>query len=100
MSFGDACFNLDPAGRPRERRHKTSYNFLILRSSASIVTGLVFLVAFAAPQPSCAQQVEPAHARQMLLIMPFENTSSIPVVDWIGESFPEVLGNRLSSSSM
>ena len=36
----------------------------------------------------------------MLLIMPFENTSNAPGVDWIGESFPEVVGNRLSSSSI
>lgn len=28
--------------------------------------------------------------------MPFENTSSQPGVDWIGEAFPEVLSSRLS----
>ncbi len=27
--------------------------------------------------------------------MPFENASDAPGIDWIGESFPEVLGNRL-----
>jgi len=32
------------------------------------------------------------------LIIPFENTSNAPAVDWIGESFPEVLSTRLSPS--
>lgn len=36
----------------------------------------------------------------MLLIMPFENTSNVPGIDWIGEAFPEVLGNRLTSASL
>ncbi len=30
-------------------------------------------------------------------MMPFENTSSVPGIDWIAESFPEVLENRLSA---
>ena len=32
--------------------------------------------------------------------MPFENISSVPGIDWIGEAFPEVLGNRLGSASL
>jgi Tfp pilus assembly protein PilF/TolB-like protein len=36
----------------------------------------------------------------MLLIMPFENASTTPGIDWIGESFPEVVGNRLNSSPL
>lgn len=31
-----------------------------------------------------------------LLVLPFQNTSKVPGLDWIGESFPEVLGPRLS----
>jgi tetratricopeptide (TPR) repeat protein len=34
---------------------------------------------------------------QMILIMPFENASSVPGIDWIGDAFPEVLGTRLDS---
>jgi tetratricopeptide (TPR) repeat protein len=33
-----------------------------------------------------------------LLIAPFENVSKAPGIEWIGESFPEVLGQRLASS--
>jgi len=31
------------------------------------------------------------------LIIPFENTSTTPGLDWISESFPEVLTTRLSA---
>lgn len=79
---------------------KKAYNFLILRNSAGIVPILLSLVAVIAPYPSCAQQVEPDRGSQTLLIMPFENTSNSPAIEWIGESFPEVMGSRLNSSFM
>ncbi len=47
-----------------------------------------------------AQQAQPVRSTQMLMIMPFENASNVPGIDWIGESFPEVLGNRLDSTSL
>ncbi len=31
-----------------------------------------------------------------LLVMPFQNNSKAPGLDWVGESFPEVLGGRLT----
>jgi len=31
-----------------------------------------------------------------LLVLPFQNNSQVPGLDWIGESFPEVLGPRLT----
>jgi tetratricopeptide (TPR) repeat protein len=46
------------------------------------------------------QQGEGQHSGQILLIMPFENASNAPAIDWIGEAFPEVLGQRLSSGSL
>lgn len=36
----------------------------------------------------------------MLLIMPFENGSTVPGIDWISEAFPEVLGLRLDSGML
>ena len=39
-------------------------------------------------------------SNQILLILPFENVSNVPGIDWIGESFPEVLGHRLDSPSL
>lgn len=32
--------------------------------------------------------------------MPFENNSTVPGIDWLGEAFPEVLGSRLSAGAM
>ncbi len=32
--------------------------------------------------------------------MPFENTSNAPGIDWMGEAFPEVLGQRLNSGPL
>lgn len=45
-------------------------------------------------------QTEAPHTTQILLVMPFENLSKAAGIDWIGESFPEVLANRLETSSL
>ncbi|MGH9521741.1 MAG: tetratricopeptide repeat protein [Terriglobales bacterium] len=37
---------------------------------------------------------------QTIVVMPFENESKAPGLEWIGESFPEVLGQRLSSLAL
>ncbi|HVP43919.1 MAG TPA: tetratricopeptide repeat protein [Terriglobales bacterium] len=39
-------------------------------------------------------------ASQTLVILPFENASKAPGIEWIGESFPEVLGQRMSIPSL
>ena len=46
------------------------------------------------------QQSQPLRTTQILLILPFENVSSAPGIDWVGESFPEVIGNRTSSTPL
>lgn len=43
-------------------------------------------------------QVNPT--TQTILVLPFENTSKAPGIEWIGEAFPEVLGQRLSSPGL
>ncbi len=35
---------------------------------------------------------------QTVLVLPFENLSKAPGLEWIGESFPEVLGDRLDAA--
>jgi Tfp pilus assembly protein PilF/TolB-like protein len=59
-----------------------------------VLLGLATLAAFLG---SMGQQVEPPRPQEMLLIMPFENASTTPGLDWIGEAFPEVMGRRLNS---
>jgi len=38
-----------------------------------------------------------AEGSKSLVILPFENGSKAPGIEWIGEAFPEVLGQRLAS---
>ncbi len=62
---------------------------------------MLLVLSFAVTRPLCAQTPDAsARSSRILLIMPFENTSKAPGIDWIGEAFPEVLGNRLSSTSL
>lgn len=37
---------------------------------------------------------------QTLVVLPFENISNAPGLEWIGESFPEVLGERLGAAPL
>ena len=61
--------------------------------SFSIVCVLCLLPpALCSQAPSVAPQAGPPKS---LLIAPFENVSKAPGIEWIGESFPEVLGQRL-----
>lgn len=77
---------------------KLSYNLLTLRKPVGIVLSLLFL-ALAVPLRSRAQQQsDAAHVSRLLLIIPFENAPNASGLDWIGESFPEVLSSRLSPS--
>jgi tetratricopeptide (TPR) repeat protein len=48
----------------------------------------------------CAAVAQPAKTAETLAILPFENKSGTPGLDWIGDSFPEVLGDRMSSDSL
>lgn len=41
-----------------------------------------------------------AQAAQTVLILPFENTSKAPGLEWISEAFPEVLGEGIASSAI
>jgi tetratricopeptide (TPR) repeat protein len=59
------------------------------------------LAGLVAPRCVLAQgQPEPVRPTQILLIMPFENNSSVPGIEWLGEAFPEVLGNRLNTGPL
>lgn len=55
----------------------------------------MLLVAFLGGLPivSGAQSAGTTHS---LVVFPFENTSKVPGIEWIGDSFPELLGARLA----
>lgn len=56
---------------------------------------LVLLVTLAIAGSAFAQS-SPL-ATQTVLVLPFENASKAPGLDWISEAFPEILGQRLAS---
>jgi tetratricopeptide (TPR) repeat protein len=76
-----------------------AYNLLILKKAAVIFL-FTILAALAAALPVSGQQPGPDGISHVLLIMPFENASNVPGIDWINEAFPEVLSNRLNSSPL
>jgi Tfp pilus assembly protein PilF/TolB-like protein len=76
-----------------------AYNLVTLRKPAGIVLSLLFLAISALVEPLLAQQqAGPARVSRLLLIIPFENAANSARLDWIGESFPEVLSTRLGPS--
>ncbi|HEY3930068.1 MAG TPA: tetratricopeptide repeat protein [Candidatus Koribacter sp.] len=56
---------------------------------------LRFVLSFAVLASAAFAQ---AHAgAQTLLVLPFDNASKAPGLEWIGEAFPELLGQRMAS---
>jgi len=49
---------------------------------------------------SANPQSIPTAAVQTVLILPFENESKAPGLEWISEAFPEVLGQRLNAAHL
>jgi tetratricopeptide (TPR) repeat protein len=85
------------------------YNLTILSRSARILLVLVVAAGLSGfAQPAVAQaatqdasaQPDADHSSQILLMMPFENNSTTPGLDWIGEAFPEVLSTRLKTGTL
>ncbi len=56
---------------------------------------LLFALILLLALPAFSQSYSGGH---IVLIVPFENTSKSPGIEWIGEAFSEVLGNRLSAA--
>jgi len=48
---------------------------------------------------ACFAQEQPS-AGQTILVVPFENQSKAPGIEWIGDSFPELLQDRLDSPTL
>lgn len=63
----------------------------------SIASLLLLALALLLPRFAVAQDDAPRRG-QILLVVPFENTSDAPGLDWIGEGFSEVLTQRLAVS--
>ena len=48
--------------------------------------------------PLAAQEATPREPGRVVLVLPFDNRSGQPNLNWIGDSFPDTLNARLSSS--
>ncbi|MGA2689160.1 MAG: tetratricopeptide repeat protein [Candidatus Korobacteraceae bacterium] len=59
---------------------------------------IVLVAAVALVCQNAAAQSLPG--TQTLMVMPFENQSNAPGLEWIGEAFPEVLSQHLTSSQL
>jgi tetratricopeptide (TPR) repeat protein len=77
--------------------------FVMLRRRRSIslsVACLVFAACVTPTRPTFAQSAaaEEQLAGRMVLVLPFDNRSGDPTLNWIGDSFPDTLNQRLSSA--
>ncbi len=61
----------------------------------ALFVGFLLLLA---TLPAFAQ--ESSGSPKTLVVLPFENVSQAPGLEWIGESFPEILGQRLASDAV
>jgi tetratricopeptide (TPR) repeat protein/TolB-like protein len=68
-----------------------------MRSLSKPLALLLPLAAIFTSPSAFAQQTPDAHGR-VLLVLPFENRSGNPSLNWIGDSFPDTLNKRLSSA--
>ncbi|HLK32542.1 MAG TPA: tetratricopeptide repeat protein [Terriglobales bacterium] len=62
-----------------------------------VVFGLLFLSCISA---TLGYGQQAPSAVKTLVVLPFDNRSQAPGLEWVSESFPEVLGQRLSSGSI
>lgn len=69
------------------------YNLLILKRILSLLLLVFSLAILAVAQEGGAQS-------KTLLVLPFENASKAPGLEWIGEGFAEVLSDRMASPSL
>jgi Flp pilus assembly protein TadD/TolB-like protein len=78
-----------------------NYNRTVLPSPfARLIAVVAFLLALL---PSARAQISPeAHEKEggghVILVLPFDNRSGNPNLNWIGDSFPDTLNQRLSSA--
>ena len=70
----------------------------MFRLARIVVAAWITLGALLWAQTDSLPELPPG-PQKSLLIAPFENLSKAPGIEWIGESFPEVIGQRLVGAS-
>ena len=69
----------------------------VLKSVFYRVFGLLLMLPLCAKAQSSAE-AQPSPGQSVALVLPFENRSGQPNLNWISESFPDTLNQRLSSA--
>ena len=83
------------AGNDTPRKHRLrNYTVGVLPRRLTRILVLVF--AFCSPCGMMAQSAP--NPGRLLLVLPFDNQSDQPSLDWISEAVPEVLNRRLASA--
>jgi len=76
-------------------RLPSRYNQLVVkRAVACILASLIFCRSLRAQDRAALGETA---AGRTMVVVPFENTSPTPVLEWLGESFPEALHEQLNS---
>jgi len=58
---------------------------------------VLLLTLLSSVPPAHAQYI--AGATETIVVLPFENGSRAPGLEWIGEAFPEIMGRRLATAT-
>jgi tetratricopeptide (TPR) repeat protein/TolB-like protein len=64
-----------------------------------LTTCLLLVLSVSALAASTVTSDSP-NAPKTIIVLPFENESKAPGIEWIGEAFPEVMGERFSTSGL
>ena len=76
----------------------TSYNRAVLKSASLRLLALFLLCSTSLRAQSPAAPDAAAPGQRVVLVLPFENRSAQPTLNWISDSFPDTLNQRLSSA--
>jgi len=63
-----------------------------------LALALTFLAAFVVPAASAQAAPDPTGHGRILLVLPFDNKTGQPSLEWIREAAPEILGSRFASA--
>ncbi|HLI77680.1 MAG TPA: tetratricopeptide repeat protein [Acidobacteriaceae bacterium] len=69
-----------------------------MRFRSKLSAFFLFLAAIFASFVVCPAQAPAVPAGRVVLVLPFENRSGNPTLNWIGDSFPDTLDRRLNSA--
>src|SRR5688572_16626233 len=91
-----------PGSRAAGIHLERGYNRDILTRYVQIalLSTVVLSCTSAAQTTAPRMTAEPGGRPVTLLVLPFENASKVPGIEWIGEAFSEILAQRMASPTL